>query len=395
MAYAAGMLVFADCALDLARFELRRHGQSVHVEPQVFDLLCYLVDHRDRVVGKEELFDNVWGDRFVSDAALTSRIRSARAAIGDDGDRQLLIRTVRGRGYQFIGLVSTQQAGQHPRPPPVETVRFCRSEDGVRIAYAVTEGRPPLVKAANWMTHLGHDAESPVWAHWLRWLTEEHGLLRYDERGCGLSEWGVATFRFDDWVRDLELVVEAAGLDRFPLLGISQGAAVAVAYAVRHPERVSRLVLVSGYAAGRRRRALDPHAEAAAALDVELARVGWGQDDPSFRRVFATQFYPNGPPAIWDAFDELQRRTTSAVNAAHFLEVFATVDVRDLAPRVRCPTLLLHSLHDQRVPYSCAQELHDLIPSSRLVALPSHDHLLTADEPAWAVLVDEVTAFLR
>lgn len=393
------MLVFSDCVLDAARFELRRRGESVPVEPQVFDLLCYLVEHRDRVVFKEELLDNVWGDRFVSDAALTSRIRSARAAIGDDGDKQLLIRTVRGRGYQFVGSV-TLQPGQPQRAErttslPAETVRFCRAEDGVRIAYAVTENPTSLVKAANWMTHLGHDSTSPVWAHWLRWLRQAHGLVRYDERGCGLSEWNVPTFQFSDWVRDLEVVVDAAALDRFALLGISQGAAVAIAYAVRHPERVSRLVLIGGYAAGRRERAGDSQALAAAALDVELARVGWGQDDPSFRRVFATQFYPDGPPAMWDAFDELQRHTTSPANAARFLEAFAAVNVRALAPQVTCPTLLLHSRHDQRVPHTCAEELHGLIPRSRLVSLPSRNHLLTGDEPAWPVLMDEVTTFLH
>ena len=223
-----------------------------HVEPQVFDVLVYLIRHRQRVVPKSELLDNVWGDRFVSESALASRLKSARRAVGDDGSAQRVIRTVFGRGYQFVAPVA-EQANATPVPterrgetPELhQVISFCTASDGARIAYAVMGSGPVLVKAANWMTHLDYDLESSVWRHWLEGLAAGRTLVRYDERGCGLSDWNVEHFNFDGWVDDLELVVDAEGIDRFPLLGVSQGAAVAVAFAARHPERVERLILAS------------------------------------------------------------------------------------------------------------------------------------------------------
>lgn len=382
------MLTFGDCELDLERYELRRAGVRVHLEPQVFDLLRYLLEHAGRVVAKEELLDAVWGDRFVSDTTVTTRIKEVRRAIGDSGEAQRWIRTIRRRGYEFVGPVGVGGA------PARSEVAFCRGPDGVRIAYSASGGGRPLVKAANWLTHLGYDAQSPIWRHWIEMLSAGHTLWRYDERGCGLSDWELPEFTFEDWVTDLEEVVDAANLSRFPLVGISQGAAVAIAFAARHPERVERLILVGGYAAGRAVRARTADEQAAADLDVELVRVGWGSDDPALRRVFAMQFYPGGPTALWEAFDDLQRRTTSGENAVRFLTTFGRVDVRDLAPRVRCPTLVLHSREDRRVPFTCGQALADLLPDSRLVPLPSDNHLLTGDEPAWAILHEEVARFL-
>ncbi|HYJ55003.1 MAG TPA: alpha/beta fold hydrolase [Mycobacterium sp.] len=387
-----------DFVLDTARYELRSGDTVIRVEPQVFDVLTQLISNHDRFVSKEELFDAVWGGRFVGEAALTSRIKAARRALGDDGESQRYIRTVRGRGYQFVGKLA--QPGQQAPPPepepevPRQHIAFCRAADGVRLAYAVAGEGPPLVRAANWMTHLGYDTESPVWRHWVRDMSLRHTFIRYDERGCGLSDWDAAEFTFSDWVADLESVVEALGLERFPLLGVSQGAAVAVAYAARHPERVTRLVLSGAYARGRFVRAMNEDEKRAAALDLDLARVGWGRDDPAFRQVFAAQFLPDGTRADWAAFDQLQRRTTSPENAVRFLEEFARIDVRDQAGLVQCPTLILHSRDDHRVPMRYGEELASLIPDSRLVALSSNNHLLTANEPAWQVFCDELEAFL-
>lgn len=387
--------------LDTGRYELRRDGEVIRVEPQVFDVLTQLIRHHDRFVSKEELFDSVWGGRFVGEAALTSRIKAARRALGDDGESQRYIRTVRGRGYQFVGTITPPPAEPQVKmpapevePPPRQHIAFCRAADGVRLAYAVAGDGPPLVRAANWMTHLGYDIESPVWSHWVRDLSRNHTFIRYDERGCGLSDWDAGEFSFEDWVADLESVVEALGLERFSLLGVSQGGAVAVAYAARHPERVSRLVLCGAYARGRAVRAVGEEERRAAALDLDLARVGWGRDDPAFRQVFAAQFQPDGSRADWAAFDQLQRRTTSPDNAVHFLEVFASIDVRDTAREVRCPTLIMHSRDDHRVPLRFGEELAGLIADSRLVALASNNHLLTAAEPAWQVFCDELETFL-
>ena len=395
----SGVWRFDRFVLDTHRYELRGDGEVIRVEPQVFDVMTLLVSNHDRFVTKEELFDTVWGGRFVGEAALTSRIKAARRALGDDGESQRYIRTVRGRGYQFVGTIVADGPAQPPAPPPEpapphQHIEFCHAADGVRLAYAVVGEGPPLVRAANWMTHLGYDIESPVWKHWVRDLSANHTFIRYDERGCGLSDWDATDFSFEDWVDDLESVVEALGLERFPLLGVSQGGAVAVAYAARHPERVSQLVLCSAYARGRAVRAVGEDEKRAAALDLDLARVGWGRDDPVFREVFAAQFLPDGTRADWAAFDQLQRRTTSPENAVRFLEEFARIDVREQAGAVSCPTLIMHSRDDHRVPVRFGEELASLVPHSHLVTLASNNHLLTAKEPAWQVFRDELEAFL-
>ena len=338
---------FGDFEIDTARFELRRAGAAVHMERQVFDVLAYLVAHRDRVVPKAELLDAVWSDRFVSESALASRIKVLRRSVGDDGTHQAVIRTVFGRGYQFVAERGRSPTPTRRRGPPA--CRRCswsrrstsaRPRDGTRLAYSVVGDGPVLVKAANWMTHLDYDLEHPVWRHWTEDVGRDRSLLRYDERGCGLSDWDVDRFDFDSWVDDLETVVDSAGLDRFPLLGVSQGGAVAVAFAVRHPERVSRLVLYGAYARGRLARADDRAGGAAGARSTSSWRgSGWGGDDPSFRQVFTSQFLPDGTREEWDELNELQRRTTSPENAVRFLETFARIDVGDAARQVACPTL--------------------------------------------------------
>ena len=401
---------FSEYELDIARHQLRRAGEPVHVEPRAFDLLCHLVVHRNRVVPKNELLDQVWGDRFVTEAALTTALRTARLAVGDTGGRQGLIRTVHRRGYQFVGPATAVEswptagsreassvelaAAERPAGGDRQVIRFCRAEDSTCIAYATVGTGPPLLKAANWMTHLDLEWTTPVWSHWLTGLARNRRLVRYDERGCGLSDWDVPSFTFKDWVDDLETVVEAAGLDQFPLLGVSQGGAVAIAYAARRPERVSRLILAGAYARGREVRARDDAERRAAALDLDLARVGWGHKDPSFLRVFASQFLPDGTRQDWEEFTAFQQRTTSPANGVRFLEEFARIDVSAIAHRVDCPTLILHSRDDVRVPATQASELASLIPDSRLVLLDSRNHLLTASEPAWAAFLSHIEAFL-
>lgn len=372
---------FAGCELDPGSFSLRRDGQVVHVEPQVLDVLAYLLAHRDRLVPRRELLEAVWGDHFVSESALSSRLMQARHAVGDDGRRQAVIATVHGRGYRFVAPVETVAEVADPAPDGGgaggQEVRYCVADNGVCVAYAVT----------------GLENDNPIWGHWLRELARDHTLVRYDERGCGLSEWDVPGSGFEDWVDDLELVVEASGVGRpFALLGLSQG--VAVAYAVRHPAHVARLVLVGGYARGRMVRAQTPEAREEAALDLEIDRVAWRRADDSFRQLFASQFLPDAGREQWDAFNRLLRSTTSTDNVVTFLDVFAHIDVTALAPRMACPTLVVHSRGDERVPRSQARELAGLLPRSRLVMLNSRNHILTADEPAWPVFLAELRAFL-
>ncbi len=388
--------VFGGVEVDPDRFELRRDGVPVAVEPQVFDLLVYLIAHRDRVVTKAELLDNVWGDRFVSESALTTRIKALRRAVGDDGGAQRVVRTVHGRGYRLVVDVE-----QHARAYATasgggarQVVSFCRGRDGVRLAYAVSGDGPPLIKAANWLSHLEHDWESSIWRHWWEALSRAHRLIRYDERGCGLSDWEVDEYTMEAWVDDLATVVDAVGVDRFDLLGISQGGAVAVTYAAAHPERVRRLVLYGTYTRGRKARAQTDEQVDEADLQIQLARVGWGRDDPSFRRVFAMQFMPNGSYEQWEEFAALQRRTTSSENAARFMQSYSAIDITAVAPKVVAPTLVLHARDERRVPLEEGRTLAAAIPGSRFVTLDSANHILLASEPAWPRFLEEVEAFL-
>ena len=275
-----------------------------------------------------------------------------------------------------------------------QQIRFATSPDGVRLAYAIHGTGPPLVKVANWLSHLEFDWSSPVWRHWLTELGRDHRVVRYDERGSGLSDRTVADYTFDAWVRDLEAVVDAAGLDRFSLFGMSQGGAVAISYAVRHPERVSHLVLYGAY--GRGRLARNPSAEerAEAELLLHLTRVGWGTANPAFRRVFTMLFFPDATPDQAAAFDELQRVSSSPEDAVRFRRVFHDIDVSSVAPRLRVPTLILHARDDGMVPFEEGRRLASLIPGAEFVPLDGRNHILLADEPAWPGFIAKVRAFL-
>lgn len=274
-----------------------------------------------------------------------------------------------------------------------QEIRFCTTRDGVRLAYALAGQGPPLVKAANWLNHLEYDWESPVWRHVLRDLASRFRLLRYDERGNGLSDWDIEHVHFDALVEDLETVVDAAGFERFDLLGVSQGCAVSVAYAVRHPGRVNRLVLFGGYARGWRRRGTPREIAQREALTT-LVREGWGSDNPAFRQVFSSLFFPDGTTEQMRAFNELQRITASPENAARLIEAFGTIDVTDLLPQVQAPTLVLHCREDGRIPFDAGRELAAGIPGARFVPLESRNHLILEQDAAWPRLRDEIAAFL-
>jgi pimeloyl-ACP methyl ester carboxylesterase/DNA-binding CsgD family transcriptional regulator len=268
-------------------------------------------------------------------------------------------------------------------------IQFCTARDGARIAWARHGSGPPLVKAANWLTHLEYDWDSPVWRYWLDGLGQSHSVIRYDERGCGLSDNDIGEPSMEQWVSDLETVVEAGAMERFSLLGVSQGAAIAIAYAVRHPERVKRMVLYGGYARGRNHRGDRELAEVLAAV----IRAGWEDPNPAFRRLFTMRFLPQGTPEQMAWYDELQKRTTSAENAARLSEARSDVDVTHLAPRVKARTLVAHARGDAAIPFEEGRLLATLIPNARLLPLDSINHLLVPDDPAWPVFLSELRAF--
>jgi pimeloyl-ACP methyl ester carboxylesterase/DNA-binding CsgD family transcriptional regulator len=275
-----------------------------------------------------------------------------------------------------------------------QEIRFCTARDGVRLAYAIHGRGAPLVRTATWLTHLEFDWESPVWRHWLEGMADGHTVLRYDERGCGLSDRHVEDVSLEARVSDLEAVIDAAGTDRIALLGISQGGPLAVAFAARHPERVSRLVLYATHARGRLMR--DPSAsdrEQAQLMD-SLIRMGWGHGLPAFRRLFTTLFMPDATPEQMEWFDELQRVTADPETAARIRRARNYDDVTEEATRVACPTLVIHPRDDALVPFAEGRLLATLIPGARFVALESRNHILLADELAWAEFRTEVRNFL-
>lgn len=394
---------FGEFELDTKRHELRRGGTPQHLEPQVYAVLCHLLQHHDRLVTTSELIAHVWGGRFVTPGTLNSRIKELRKTLGDDGATQRVIQTVRGQGFRLAidvravdGTSAATGAVRHlSNGTARQQIRFCRAHDGVRIAYATsgTPGAPPLVKPANWLTHLEYDWNSPVWRHWLTELGRDHTLIRYDERGCGLSDHDASDMSFDAWVRDLEAVVDAEGLERFSILGISQGCAVAIAYAVRHPERVEKLVLYGGYAIGRRIRDTSEQGELERTVLLNLVRVGWGRDNPAFTRVFGMLFVPEGTPEQHQWFSDLAN-TMPMENALRVRQTTDVIDVRKEAAQVRTPSLVLHARGDGMVPFEVGRQLAAHIPGARFVPLESRNHVLLESEPAWARFVDEIRAFL-
>jgi pimeloyl-ACP methyl ester carboxylesterase len=277
---------------------------------------------------------------------------------------------------------------------PRQDVRFCTAADGTRIAVASIGSGPPLVRASHWLSHVEHDLESPVWRPWLRELSRDHSYVRYDQRGSGLSDRSFAGFSLDVWVSDLETVVDALGLDRFPLLAMSQGGAIAIEYIRRHPERVSHLVLFGAYARGALKREPTPLQRLEAETLVNMIRVGWGSDNAAFRQVFTNRFIPGGTPTQHQWWTDLQRLTASAEGAARTLEAFQQVDVVDIAAQLRVPTLVMHSRDDIAVPFDEGRRLAATIPGARFVALESANHVLLEGEPAWHVFLEALRGFL-
>lgn len=265
-----------------------------------------------------------------------------------------------------------------------QSIRYLKTADGVQLAWATMGSGPPLVKAASWLTHLQYDLESPVWRHWLRFCASHFRFTRYDERGCGMTQWEVPDVSMPRWVEDFEAVANLAEPDRpFAVLGISQGAATGIAYAVRHPQRVSHLILYGGYATGWALRGDEEGLRRYRAI-VELIRLGWGTDNAAFRQIFTSRFVPDASGEQIDWFNDLCKRTTKPEIAAHLMLARSQVDVRDLLGQVRVPTLVIHAADDQVTPITASRELAAAIPNAEFVQLESRNHVLLEDEPAWA-----------
>jgi class 3 adenylate cyclase/pimeloyl-ACP methyl ester carboxylesterase len=288
-------------------------------------------------------------------------------------------------GSRFLATANLQQE-----------IRYCRAPDGVRLAYATVGRGPALVKSAHWLGHLEYDWEFPISRSFLLGLAKGRMLVRYDARGNGLSDWDVGGISLDSWVSDMETVVDAAHLGKFPLFGLSQGCAVSIAFAARHPDRVSHLILYGGFAVGfnKRPNLTEADKERFAAMKT-LIKLGWGSDDPTFRQIFTSSMLPDATRVQSDAFNELQRLSGSSEGALRYLEAVAELDVRELLPQITAPTLVMHVRDDRRVPIELGREIAAGIPDARFVVLPGKNHILLEQDPGLPRFFEEIQTFLE
>jgi DNA-binding winged helix-turn-helix (wHTH) protein/pimeloyl-ACP methyl ester carboxylesterase len=396
------MFLFADLVLDPDRRELRSGSKPIAVEPQVFDLLEFLIRNREHVVSRDDLLAAVWHGRIVSDSAIAARVNAARRAVGDSGEQQRWIRTVARKGFRFVGDVREQAV---PGASPVETavrapdraardqeITFCRTKDGVNLAVACVGQGTPVVRTSHWMTHVQYDWQSPLRMPLLHFLADRYRLIRYDNRNNGLSDWDVEDVSFGALLHDLETVVEALNLRSYALLGFSQGASISIAHAVRYPQRVSKLILHGGYALGHSKRSARKGFDMKAYLN--LMREGWGDEHSAFQKMLSLAFLPNASAEEIKWMAELQRVASSPENTVRLRSVFDQIDVVDLLPKVAVPTLVMHCRYDNLTPFEEGRRLATSIPNAKFVALESENHVPQAREAVWPQFLAEIEAFL-
>ena len=365
---------FEDFSLDSDRRELRRGDGLVPVEPLVFDLLEFLIRSRDRVVSKDDLIASVWNGRIVSESTLTSRMNAARHAVGDSGEQQRLIRTIPRRGFRFVGETVELQKGfdsadagpSNRLVTSTPAVSFIRTPDGVNLAVASSGDGPTLLRSAHWANHVEHEWHNPLVGPLLHLLSRHFRLIRYDGRGTGLSDRNVSDMSAARYQEDLETVADTLKLERFALMGISGGAANAIAYAARHPERVTKLVVSGGYALGRNKRRSPQTVEEAKAF-ITMMQSGWGDERSPFWRATSSFFLPNATPEQRKWHFDLQHTAYTAESLVLARRAVDDIDVADALPGVAAPTIVFHSRGDNLVPFEQGRLIAASIPGARLV----------------------------
>lgn len=393
---------FGPFRLEVKEHRLVREGRSIPLTGKAFHTLRVLVERHGTLVLKRDLMNAVWPKTTVEENNLDRNISVVRKALGESATSQTYIETVPRMGYRFVEAVSEigsrvvalTETSDSLASTPRQKIQFCVTTDGVRVAYASAGSGYPMVKSANWLNHLDYEWDSPIWKHWLAELTKHHRLVRYDERGNGLSQWDVKEMSLELWVRDLETVVEAAGVERFALLGISQGGAVAITYAIRHPERVSHLILLGAFSRGLSARGTAEQMAGRRALQT-LVRLDWGRNNPDFKSMFTKFYIPHdSTPEQHQWFNDLQRISASPENAARIMMMIDEISIRPLLPMVTVPTIVFHGDRDRVIPAEEGRILAAEIPGARFVPLSTGNHILLAEEPAWRVFLEEIGAFL-
>ena len=387
---------FSNCVLDIERHLLLRDGEPIGIEPQVFDLLHLLVRNAGILVTRDQIVDEIWNGRIVSESSISARTNAARTAVGDTGKEQAIIKTITRRGLQLVAPVS-KQANEKSNPNQIsgdrQRVRFAKSNDGTKLAYASSGAGPKILRAGHFLTHLDVDLKSMIWRPYLDALGQDHTLIRYDQSGTGLSDSAITQMDLDSHVDDLEAVANSAGLDQFPLVALSQGVPIAIKFAARNPERVSCLVLYGGYAEGRALRDEGQSKQAAEAM-ITMMREGWGKPQSAFMGAFTSLFCPDASQAQLADLIELQLASATPENAGRIRMAIDRFSVLDQLDKVNVPTLVVHSRNDSVHPFSEGQKLASNIPNADFIVLESNNHILLPDEPAWSEFIRETLDFI-
>ena len=385
---------FAGCVLDIASHSFSREGSEVPVEPQVFDLLHVLAQRAGQLVTKDDLVDTVWQGRIVSDVTIGSRISAARKAVGDNGTDQAIIRTIPRRGFSLVAQVSSNVAEtQVSDATTKQTIRFATSKDGTQVAYAKSGKGPPLLRAGHFLTHLKKDWEGSVYQPMIATLSDAHTLIRYDQRGTGLSQADVDDLSLEAYANDMLAVADSAGLDRFPIFATSQGVPVSIHFAATYPERVSRLVLFGGFAQGRLVREDDLSRDDAEVL-MTLISKGWGKPDSPFMSAFVSLFCPDASREERVSIAESQLASATPEMAARIRRTIDQFDVTNRLGNVQAPTLILHSSGDAIHPLSQGRLLAGGIRGSEFQMVESNNHIILKSSPAWDEIVKATLEFI-
>ncbi len=384
-------------ALSFDRFEIRpderlllENGTPVALGARAFDLLLCLVVHHDRIVTKDEAMQSAWPGRVVEENNLSVQVSALRKVIGST-----VIATIPGRGYRFAMPVTGFPAPPAvPRALPRQDIQFTASGSGHRLAYAISGSGYPIVRAPHWLTHLEADWQTPVWRPLLAELSSRYRLVRFDQSGTGLSDPSTDPVSLDSLVDELAAVVDAAGLDRFALLGMSQGAAVSIRYAARHPGRVSHLVLCGGYVRGSLTRSPGPRTRQMVDALCEIVRGGWGIDNSAYRQIFTTQFFPGASREQMEGFNRLERASSSPERAAQLMKAFSEIDASGDLGSIRCPTLVFHTRQDARIDFEEGRFIASGIDAARLVPLEGLNHFPLEGDAAYDLMLEAIGAFI-